>query len=157
MGDRLEPGFRYNTPETKFVQTPSLSDETKNRGPSFRRCGYVWTLSCDFALHMNNETLKWLASLPILMLYHSGGDSVVLGIAPASPTSWELGPVSIYIRFGVGGTLNSMKQKTPVVGQTIALYAAPADRISTYLVSAFSIRSTSFSSDPQQWNVYHKQ
>ena len=24
----------------KFVQTPSLSDETKNRGPSFRRCGY---------------------------------------------------------------------------------------------------------------------
>jgi hypothetical protein len=106
MGDRLQPGLRYNTPESKFVQTPSLSDETKNRGPPFRRCGYVWTLSCDFALH-NNETLKRLASLPILMLYHSGGDSVVLGIAPASPTSWDLGP-RLHIRFGVGGTLNSM-------------------------------------------------
>ena len=31
------------------------------------------------------------------------GDSVVLGIAPASPTSWDLGP-----RLGVDGTLNSM-------------------------------------------------
>ena len=48
-------------------------------------------MSCDFALH-NNETLKGLTSLPILMQYHSGGDSVVLSIAPASPTSWDLGP-----------------------------------------------------------------
>ena len=44
------------------------------------------------------------------MQYHSGG--VVLGIAPASPTSWDLGP----LRFGVGGTLNSMKEEeVPVV------------------------------------------
>ena len=43
-------------------------------------------------------------------IYHSGGDSVVLGIAPASPTSWDLGP-RLRIRFGVGGTLNSMKQR----------------------------------------------
>ena len=35
----------------------------------------------------------------------------MLGIAPASPTSWDLGPISIYIRFGVGGTLNSMKER----------------------------------------------
>ena len=26
------------------------------------------------------------------MQYHSGGDSEVLGIAPASPHSWDLGP-----------------------------------------------------------------
>ena len=63
----------------------------------------------DFALH-DNETLKCLPSLPILMQYHSGGDSVVLGIAPASPTSWDLGP-RLHIRFGVGGMLNSKKKK----------------------------------------------
>ena len=45
------------------------------------------------------------------MQYHSGGDSVVLGIAPASPTSWDLGPRLHNIRFGVGGTLNSMKDE----------------------------------------------
>ena len=45
----------------------------------------------------------------LLLLDHSGGDSVVLDIAPASPTSWDLGP-RLHIRFGVGGTLNSMKQ-----------------------------------------------
>ena len=88
MGDRLEPGLRYNTPEPKFVQTPSLSDETKN----------------------NHETLKSLASLPILMLFHSGGDNAVLGVAPASTTSWDLGP-RLHVRFGVSGTLNSMKQQ----------------------------------------------
>ena len=38
------------------------------------------------------------------MLYHSGGDSVVLGIAPASSTSWDIGPRR-HIRFGVGRTL----------------------------------------------------
>ena len=48
-----------------------------------------------------------------LMLYHSGGDSVVLGIVPASPTSWDLGPRH-HIRFGVGGTLNSMKPIGPL-------------------------------------------
>ena len=31
------------------------------------------------------EPLEWLASLPILMQYHSGGESVVLGIAQ----SWD--------------------------------------------------------------------
>ena len=55
---------------------------------SFRR---KWTLSCDLALHIK-ETLKCLPSLPILMQHHSGGDSIMLGIAPASPTSWDLGP-----------------------------------------------------------------
>ena len=44
----------------------------------------------------------------------------------------------------------------PVVGQKIALHAAPADRASIYLVPAFLIHSSSFSlnfSDPQQRNV----
>ena len=31
----------------------------------FKNCG-LWTLSCDFVPH-NDETLKWLSSLPILM------------------------------------------------------------------------------------------
>ena len=35
----------------------------------------LWTLSRDFA-HTINETLKWLAQLPIWMRNHSGGDSV---------------------------------------------------------------------------------
>ena len=43
------------------------------------------------------------------MQYHSGDDSVALGIAPASPASWDLGP-RLHIRFGVGGTLNSKSQ-----------------------------------------------
>ena len=39
----------WPTPRSpKCVQTPSLSDETKNRGPFFRRCGYG-LLSCDFS------------------------------------------------------------------------------------------------------------
>ena len=41
-----------------------------------------------------------------------------VGIPPASPTSWNLGPrLHIIIRFGVGGTLNS---KSPGVNQTRA-------------------------------------
>ena len=35
-----------------------------------------------------NETLEWL---PSECRSHSGGDSAVLGIAPSSPTSWDLG------------------------------------------------------------------
>ena len=33
----------------------------------------------------------------------------MLGIAPASPTSWDLGP-RLHLRVGVGGTLNFMKE-----------------------------------------------
>ena len=36
------------------------------------------------------------------MQYHSGGDSVVLGVAPASPT-WDLGPgLHIYASMSAG-------------------------------------------------------
>ena len=45
----------------------------------------------------------------------------------------------------------------PGVGLDIALHAAPADRTSTALLSAFPIHSTSFLlpkfSDPQQWDA----
>ena len=34
-------------------------------------------------------------------IYHSCGDSVMLGIAPASPTSWDLGP-RLYHESGTG-------------------------------------------------------
>ena len=48
------------------------------------------------------------------MLYYSGGDSVVLGIASASPTSGDLGPrLHKIIRFGVGGTLKLHETTTP--------------------------------------------
>ena len=44
----------------KFVQTPSLSDETKNRSPSFRRCGYGPCLHICFGVGgtLNSKSLE---------------------------------------------------------------------------------------------------
>ena len=43
----------------------------------------------------------------------------------------------------------------PAVGKNIALHALSAYRVSTYLISAYPTRSTSFSpnfSNPERWN-----
>ena len=59
-------------------------------------------------------------SVPVFMTEVAQVGRVVLGIAPASPTSWDLGPrLHIYIRFGVGGTLNSKKKEKRKKGRTL--------------------------------------
>ena len=60
-----------------------------------------------------NETLKWLATLPISMQNNSGGYSVALNIiiqSPSSPTSWDLGHCQ-YLP-GDNSVLNKCSQPT---------------------------------------------
>ena len=63
-----------------------------------------------------NETLKWLATLPISMQNISGGYSVVLNIiiqSPSSPTSWDLGQCQYLL--GDISVLNKCSQPTGTI------------------------------------------
>ena len=53
-----------------------------------------------------------------LNIYNSGGDNVVLGIAPASPTSWDLGPrLHIYTLLSRRDVkLHEIHNKKPIFG-----------------------------------------